>query len=171
MRKILGLCKNLEALGTQIFGLPYKIWGDKRFGFLMIIKGPELFIGLFLIIVFFVKLIIFLINLIKSSRLPFLFFPELVLIFCQYNVFKVHEYLRYFDSLQNCLKAEIWKYILLIFAFLEGNISLLLNGLRFLTQDIQKRFNESNYYNFVLLKIHENSKYYIVYFKSICYVY
>ena len=125
--------KKLEEQGTSLLGVTNKIWGDKRFGFSIMISGGGLVIALFLIIlaVFDILNGIFLYP-IKSSELPFLLCALLAYTICHYTVFKGDKYLGYFRQFEKWSKAEKWKYSLFTFAFVAGSIIFWLYSFRFL---------------------------------------
>ena len=125
--------KKLEEQGTSLLGVTNRIWGDKRYGFSILISGGGLVIALFLIIlaVFDILNGVFLYP-IKSSELPFLLCALLAYTICHYTVFKGDKYLRYFRQFEKWSKEDKWKYGLLTFAFVAGSIIFWLYSFRFL---------------------------------------
>lgn len=125
--------KKLEEQGTSLLGVTNKIWGDKRYGFSIMISGGGLVIALFLIIlaVFDILNCIFQYP-VKSSEIPFLLCALLAYTICHYTVFKGDKYLRYFRQFEKWSKADKWKYGLLTFTFVAGSIIFWLYSFRFL---------------------------------------
>jgi hypothetical protein len=125
--------KKLEEQGTSLLGVTNNIWGDKRYGFSIMISGGGLVIALFLIIlaVFDILNSTFLYP-IKSSEFPFLLCALLAYTICHYKVFKEDKYLRYFQQFEKWSKEDKWKYSLLTFAFVAGSIIFWLYSFRFL---------------------------------------
>ena len=131
--KIPAVKKKFEEQGTSLLGVTNKIWGDKRYGFSIMISGGGLVIALFLIILAVFDILNGVLSSpIKSSGLPFLFCALLAYGICHYTVFKGDKYLRYFRQFEKWTKAEKWKYGLLTFAFIAGSIVLWLYSFRFL---------------------------------------
>jgi hypothetical protein len=125
--------KKLEEQGTSLLGVSNKIWGDKRYGFSIMISGGGLVITLFLIILAVFDILNgVLLNLIKSSGLPFLFCALLAYTICHYTVFKGDKYLSYFRKFEKWSKTEKWKYGLFTFSFVAGSIIFWLYSFRFL---------------------------------------
>ncbi len=131
--KIPAIKKKLEEQGASLLGVTNKIWGDKRYGFSIVISGSGLVIALFLIILAVFDILNgVLLNPIKSSGLPFLFCALLAYTICHYTVFKEDKYLRYFQQFEKWSKAEKWKYSVSTFVFVAGSIVFWLYSFKFL---------------------------------------
>lgn len=131
--KLPAVKKKFEEQGTSLLGVTNKIWGDKRYGFSIMISGGGLVIALFLLILALFDILnsSFLFP-IKSSEFPFLICALLAYTTCHFTVFKGDKYLRYFKRFEKWSKAEKWKYGLLTFAFVVGSIFFWLYSFRFL---------------------------------------
>jgi len=131
--KIPAVKKKFEEQGTSLLGVTNKIWGDKRYGFSIMISGGGLVIAVFLIILAVFDIFNGVLPIpIKSSGLPFLFCILIAYRICHYTVFKGDKYLSYFRQFEKWTKGEMWKYALLTFAFIAGSIILWLYSFRFL---------------------------------------
>ncbi len=125
--------RKFEEQKTTLTEVVNKIWGDKRYGFSIMISGGGLVIALFLIILAVFDILNgVLLYPIKSSGLSFLFCALLAYIICHYTVFKGDKYLRYFRHFEKWSKTEKLKYSLLTFAFIVGSIIFWLYSFRFL---------------------------------------
>ena len=125
--------RRYESLGIEPIEHINKIWGNKRYGFSIILSSGGLVIALFLIIlaVFDILNCIFQYP-VKSSEIPFLLCALLAYTICHYTVFKGDKYLKYFRQFEKWSKADKWKYGLLTFAFVAGSIIFWLYSFRFL---------------------------------------
>jgi hypothetical protein len=86
--KIPAVKKKLEEQGTSLLGVTKKIWGDRRYGFSIMISGGGLVIAVFLIILAVFDIFNGVLPIpIKSSGLPFLFCILIAYRICHYTVF------------------------------------------------------------------------------------
>lgn len=131
--KIPAVKKKFEEQNTSLLGVTNKIWGDKIYGFSIMISGSGLVIALFLIILAVFDILNgVLLNPIKSSGIPFLFCALLAYAICHFTVFKGDKYLRYFKRFEKWSKADKWQYSLLTLAFVISSFVLWLYSFRFL---------------------------------------
>jgi hypothetical protein len=131
--KIPAVRKKFEEQGTSLLGVTNKIWGDKRYGFSIMISGSAIVICLTFLIWGIVSSI--------SSLFDLYFYikPLHVVLYainsyltCHLTVFKGDKYLKYFKRFSKWSIKEKWLYSLLSFAFVIGSISLWIYSFRFL---------------------------------------
>jgi len=125
--------KKFEGQGTTHLEVTNKIWGDKSFGFSIMISGAGLVIVLFFIIMAVFDIINSIFNHpIKPSALPFLLCSILSYIICHFTVFKRDKYLNYFKQFRKWTKHQKWKYGLISFIFVVGSIVLFIYSFKFI---------------------------------------
>lgn len=131
--KIPAVKKKFEEQGTSLLGVTNKVWGDKRYGFSIMISGGALVVSL--------SFLIWGITTTTASLFDIYFYvkPVHVIVYgvtsyaiCHFTVFKGDKYLRYFKRFEKWSKADKWKYSLLTFAFVVGSIFFWLYSFRFL---------------------------------------
>ena len=131
--KIPAVKKKFEEQGTTHLEVVNKIWGDKRYGFSIMISGGALVITLFLMILSVFDILNSLLKYpIKSSWLPFAICVGLAYTICHFTVFKEDKYIRYFKQFEKWSKKDKWKYGVLSFAFVAGSVILWIYSFRFL---------------------------------------
>ncbi len=125
--------RRLEEQDTNLEKVVNKVWGDRRYGFGIMISG-----GVLAIIIFFIVWTIFLVlnsllkQPIKFSWPPFAICMGLAYVICHFSVFQKDKYIRYFKKFDKWTRREKWKYGLSSFAFIVGAIVLWLYSFRFL---------------------------------------
>lgn len=131
--KIPAVKKKFEEQGTSLLGVTNKVWGDKRYGFSIMISGGALVASS--------SFLIWGITTITASLFDFYFFvtPVHVIVYglasftiCHFTVFKGDKYLSYFKRFEKWSEAEKLKYGLPTFAFVVGSIIFWLFSFRFL---------------------------------------
>lgn len=125
--------KKFEQRGMNQTEVVNKIWGDKRYGFSIVISG-----GALAIIVFFIVWTIFLMlnNLLKRpfsfSVLPFAVCMSVAYSICHLLVFQKDKYIQYFQQFDKWPNARKWKYFAFSLLFILGSIAFFIYGFRFL---------------------------------------
>jgi hypothetical protein len=131
--KIPAVKKKFEEQGTSLLGVTNKVWGDKRYGFSIMISGGTLVASS--------SFLIWGITTTTASLFDFYFSvkPVHLIVYglasfaiCHFTVFKGDKYLRYFKRFEKWSKADKLKYGLLTFAFVVGSIFFWLFSFRFL---------------------------------------
>jgi hypothetical protein len=125
--------RKFEEQGTTLTEVVNKLWGDKRYGFSIMISGGGLVIILSFLtwgittttaslfcIYFYVK------------PVHVIFYGVFSYLICHYSVFKGDKYLKYFRQFEKWTIAKKCKYSLLTFAFVAGSIIFWLYSFRFL---------------------------------------
>lgn len=131
--KIPVIKRKFEERGVSQSDVVNKVWGDKRYGFSIMISGGGLVIMTFFIVwTFFLLLNSLFQNPFNFSWPPFVICMGLAYCICHYLVFSQDKYLQYFQKFDQCKKAEKWKYCFFTFFFVLGAIVLFVVSFRFL---------------------------------------
>lgn len=131
--KIPGVKRKFEEQGTSQEEVVNKVWGDKRYGFGIMISGGGL-----AIIVFFIIWTVFLLanSLLKRpmdfSWIPFTICMGLAYGICHFTVFQHDKYIGYFRKFDKWTKQEKWKYGLVSLASIIAVIALFIYSFRFI---------------------------------------
>mgnify|MGYP007033646408 CR=1 FL=1 len=130
--KIPVIKKKFEEQGTTHLDVVNKVWGDKHYGFSMLISGGGI-----------VAVLTFLIWGLTSTSLGlleiyFLVTPFHVIAYalvssliCHLLVFRKDKYIKYFKKLDNEPRSKKWKYALISFLFIFCSVTLWLYSFRF----------------------------------------
>ncbi|MFN4769966.1 MAG: hypothetical protein ACK5JL_08045 [Candidatus Kapaibacterium sp.] len=131
--RIPAMKRKFQEQGTTLTEVVDNIWGDKRYGFSIMMSGAELVIAIFLIFMAVYDILNGVMNNpIHSSELPVIICALLAYTICHSTVFKADKYLKYFQQFEKWSKAEKWKYGLLTFAFIAASIVLCIYSFRYL---------------------------------------
>jgi hypothetical protein len=123
--KIPAMKRKFEEQGTTQEEVVNKVWGNRRYGFGIMISGGGLAILLFFMVwTIFLVLNSRLKHPINFSWLPFAICMGLAYTICHFSVFQKDRYIRYFKKFDKWTRQEKWKYGLLSFAFIVGVIAL-----------------------------------------------
>jgi lysylphosphatidylglycerol synthetase-like protein (DUF2156 family) len=127
--------KKFEEQGTTHLEVTNKIWGDKRYGFSIMLSGAGLVIILFFMIwTLFLVLNSLLNQPIKFSWEPFFACMVLAYIICYFTVFQKDKYIPYFKQFDKWSNQQRWGYGLLSFIFIIGMMTVFVYSFRFLPQ-------------------------------------
>ena len=131
--KIPAVKRKFEEQGTSQVEVVNKVWGDKRYGFGIMLSGGALAIIIFLVILSASLIVNSLLNYpVKLSWLPFALCMALAYGFCYLMVFQKDKYIKYFKKFDKWTKQEKWKYSLVSMAFIVVVIALFIYSFRFI---------------------------------------
>ena len=130
--KIPAVKRKFEEQGTSQQEVGNKVWGDKRYGFSVMISGGGLTLLVFLLIwTAFLVLNDLVEYPISFSWQPFVICIGLAYTTCHLLVFYKDQYLKYFKEFEKWTKSEKRKYGILSFVFVVGVITLFMFSFRF----------------------------------------
>ena len=99
--RIPAIKKKFQEQGTTHMEVVNKIWGDKRYGFSIMISGSGLVVALFVMILAVFDISNSLLkNPIKSAWLPFVLCMALAYLICHFSVFQRDKYISYFKQFE-----------------------------------------------------------------------
>ena len=131
--KIPAVKRKFEEKGTSQVEVVNKVWGDKRYGFGVMISGGALAISIFLMILSVSLLVNSLLNYpVNLSWQPFSLCMGLAYGICHFLVFQKDKYIKYFKKFDKWTKQEKWKYSLGSLAFVVTVIVLFIYSFRFI---------------------------------------
>lgn len=131
--KIPAVKRKFEEEGTSHSEVVNKVWGDKRYGFGIMISGGA-------IVIFMTFLLWGLVSTLLGY-LDIYFFVKPIYVFiyamlsyssCHFTVFKADKYIKYFKKFDKWTRKEKWKYALFTLLFVAGCLALWLYSFRFL---------------------------------------
>lgn len=131
--KIPAIKRKFEERGVTQVEVVNKVWGDKRYGFSIMISG-----GALAIIVFFIFWAMFLVlnNLLNHpfnfSLLSFTVCMTIAYSLCHVLVFQKDKYILYFRQFDKWSNEMKWKYCSIAFLFILGSIVAFIYSFRFL---------------------------------------
>lgn len=131
--KIPAVKRKFEEQGTSQEEVVNKVWGDKRYGFSIMISGGALVISVFLVILSVSLMINSLMEYpVSLSWQPFAICMGIAYALCHFLVFQKDKYIRYFKKFDKWTKQEKRKYALLSFLFVVGAAALWIYSFRFI---------------------------------------
>lgn len=125
--------RKLEEQGTTQEEVGNKVWGNRRYGFGIMISGGGVVISLSFLIWGLVTIIASLFGIYFYIKLTHVIvYGVLSYLISHLTVFQKDKYVRYFKKFDKWTRHEKWKYGLSSFAFIVGAIVLWLYSFRFL---------------------------------------
>lgn len=131
--KVPSVKRKFDEQGVSHEEVVNKVWGNKRYGFSIMISG-----GALAIIIFFIFWAVFLVvnNFVgrpfSSILLPFTACMAAAYSLCHVLVFHKDKYIRYFRQFDKWSNESKWKYGLLSFLFIVGSIVIFIYSFKFL---------------------------------------